>query len=57
MRSPYTLYRPAPAVLDRTKPFLFARVVVGVTGAGNEYPLYTPVAYITSTLADRERVQ
>lgn len=39
------------------KSFLFVRVQVGVTGAGSEYPLYTPVAYPAGTLADRERVQ
>lgn len=39
------------------KSFLFRWVVAGVTGVGNEYPLYTPEAYVTSTLADCKRVQ
>ena len=55
--TPDSLYRPAPAVLARTKSFLFGWVQKGATGARNEYPLYTPVAYIVGTLADRERAQ
>lgn len=43
--------------LHQLKSFLFRWVVVGVTGAGSEYPLYTPVAYPAGALADRERVQ
>ena len=55
--TPDSLYRPAPAVLPRPKSFLFGWVVAGVTGVWNEYPLYTPEAYVASTLADHERVQ
>ena len=57
MLAPYILSCPAPAVLPRPKPFLFGWVVAGVTGVGNVHPLYAPVAYVASALADRERVQ
>lgn len=38
------------------KPFLFRRVVTGVTGARNEYPLYPPEAYPANVLAECKRV-
>ena len=57
MLAPYILSCPAPSVLARHKSFLFGWVQRGVTGVGNEYPLYTPVAYVASTSADRKRVQ
>ena len=57
--SPYILIQITCAhpASHQPKPFLFGRVVTGVTGVWNEYPLYTPEAYVASTLAYHERVQ
>lgn len=51
----HTAYRHPGRIAPKS--FLFGWVVAGVTGAGNEYPLYAPVAYTVGTLADRKRVQ
>ena len=57
--SPYILIQITCAhpVLPHSNSFLFRWVVTGVTGVWNEYPLYAPVAYVASTLAEYERVQ